>query len=177
MGLELTRNRGEKKLWINQQAFIEKILFRFNMSNCNPKLTPADPHVRLPKEMEPETRVTRQEAKKLPYQQAVGCLNYVAHTSRPDIAFAVNQLSRYCNNFVLEHWQTAKHCIAYLKGTVSHDLCYGGDGVNVSSALIGYSDSDYAGDLDQSRSTTGYVLHFNLGAVTWRSRPQPSTAG
>jgi hypothetical protein len=68
VGLELTRNRGEKKLWINQQSFIEKILYRFNMFNCNPKLTPADPHVRLSKEMEPKTRVARQETKKLPYQ-------------------------------------------------------------------------------------------------------------
>lgn len=177
VGLELTRKREEKKLWINQQAFIEKVLYRFNMSTCNPKLTPADPHVRLSKEMEPKTRVAQQEAKKLPYQQAIGCLNYLAHMSRPDIAFAVNQLSRYCNNFGPEHWQAAKHCIAYLKGTASHGLCYGEDGANVSSALIGYSDSNYAGDLDQSRSTTRYILHFNSGAVTWRSRLQPSTAG
>lgn len=68
-------------------------------------------------------------------------------TSRPDIAFVINQLSRYCNNFGSEHWQAAKHCIAYIKGTASHGLCYGGVGANVSSALISYSESDYARDL------------------------------
>ena len=103
VGLELTRNRKEKKLWVNQKAFIEKIIHRFNMSQCNPKLTPADPNVRLSKEMEPKTNSQRQEAKKLPYQQAVGCLNYLAQTTRPDIGFAVNQLSRYCNLFGAEH--------------------------------------------------------------------------
>lgn len=88
----------------------------------------------------------------------------VANTIRVSISdeeklkFLYNQLSRYCNNFRPEHWQSAKNCIAYLKGTASHGLCYGGDGANVSSILIGYSDSDYAGDLDQSRSTTGYSL-------------------
>ena len=177
VGLELTRNRKEKKLWVNQQAFIEKIIHRFNMSQCNPKLTPADPNVRLSKEMEPKTNSQRQEAKKLPYQQAVGCLNYLAQTTRPDIGFAVNQLSRYCNLFGAEHWKAAKHVIAYLKGTVSYGLCYGGDGASVSSSLVGYSDSDYAGDLDNFRSTTGYILFFNLGPVCWRSRLQPSTAG
>lgn len=109
------------------------------MSQCNLKLTPADPNV--------------------------GCLNYLAQTTRPDLGFAVNQLSRFSNLFGEEHWKAAKHVIAYLKGRVSYGLCYGGDGANVSPLLVGYSDSDYAGDLDNFRSTTGYVLFFNLRPV------------
>ena len=114
VGLELTRNREEKKLWVSQNDFIEKVILRFNMSDCNPKLTPADPHVRLSKEMVPTTEAKRREAKKLPYQQLVGCLNYLAQTTRLDIAFAANQLSRYTNDWGEEHWRAARHCVAYL---------------------------------------------------------------
>jgi hypothetical protein len=69
------------------------------MSNINPKVTPTAPHLRFSKEMEPKSRVTQKEAKKLLYKHAAGCLNYLAPPSRLDIAVAVNQPSRYFNNF------------------------------------------------------------------------------
>ena len=151
VGLELTRNREEKKLWVSQNDFIKKVILRFNMSDCNPKLTLADPHVRLSKEMVPKTEAKRREVKKLPYQQLVGCLNYLAQTTRLDIAFAANQLSRYTNDWGEEHWRAARHCVAYLKGTANYGLCYGGSGANTNSAPFGFSDSDYAGDLDNGQ--------------------------
>jgi hypothetical protein len=112
----------------------------------------------------------------VPYQQAVGCLNYLTHATRPDIAFAVNQVSRYCHNPGPQHWEAVKHILAYLKGTTQYGICFNGSSGSSDCALVGYTDSDYAGDLDHYRSTTGYILFFNNGPVSWCSRRQPSTA-
>lgn len=155
VGLEIERIREEKKLFVNQVGFIEKILSRFNMSDCNPKSMPANPHVRLSKEMCPSTRTEKAAMETVPYQQAVGCLNYLTHATRPDIAFAVNQVSRYCHNPGPQHWEAVKHILAYLKGTTQYGICFNGSSGSSDCALVGYTDSDYAGDLDHYRSTTG----------------------
>ncbi len=146
------------------------------MSSFNPKSTPADPHVRLSKEMAPSTRAEQLIMEHIPYQQAVGCLNYLTQTTRPDIAFAVNQVSRYCHNPGSQHWEAVKNIFAYLKGTIRYGLCYGGNSGSTTTPLIGHTDSDYAGDLDHFRSTTGYIFHYNNGPISWCSKRQPATA-
>ena len=149
------------------------------MTDCEPKLIPADPHVRLSKEMSPTTREGKAAMEKIPYMELVGCLNYLTHATRPDIAFAVNQISRYCQNPGPQHWAAAKHVLAYLKGTAQYGLCFGGSSGSSGSShfgLTGWVDSDFAGDLDFCRSTSGYVFRFNNGPISWSSRRQTSTA-
>ena len=61
----------------------------------------------------------------------------------------------------------------YLKGTTEYGLCYGqGRGI----VVVGYCDSDYAGDRDEHRSTTGYVFTLGTTAVSWRSTLQSIVA-
>src|SRR6202042_3619085 len=43
-------------------------------------------------------------------------------------------------------------------------------------ALTGFSDADWAGDLDSRRSTTGYLFQLCGGAVSWQSKRQRTTA-
>lgn len=68
------------------------------------------------------------------------------------------------------HMATSKRILRYLKGTMEYGILYKQGGRN---ELIGYTDSDYAGDIDDSRSTSGYVFFMNGGAVAWSSRKQP----
>jgi len=56
----------------------------------------------------------------------------------------------------------------YLSATKDMCICYG----SVSSGVMGYTDSDFAGDLDKRRSTSGYVFTLHGGAISWRSRLQ-----
>ncbi|XP_043461999.1 secreted RxLR effector protein 161-like [Leptopilina heterotoma] len=111
--------------------------------------------------------------KSFPYREAVGCLNYIATISRPDISFTVNALARQSNNPTEQHWRAVKKVMRYLKGTLNFSLVYKG---NDQGQFHGYSDSDYAGDLSERKSTSGYVFVFQDGPIAWSSILQRITA-
>ena len=79
-----------------------------------------------------------------------------------DIAFAVGVASRYMSNIGKKHWEAVKGIMRYLKATKSLHICYGSQDLSVR----GYADSDYVGDLDKRRSTSGYVFTLAGGAVS-----------
>lgn len=130
---------------------------------------PSDPNQKLSIEM-----ITDDDKNtgKIPYQEAVGSLLYVAQCTRPDIAFAVNDVSRFNSNFGLVHWNAVKRIIRYLKGTIDYKLKFTYDGMDI----LGYTDSDWASDLDKRRSCTGYVFKLSDGAISWMSKRQPTVA-
>ncbi|MCO5553957.1 hypothetical protein L7F22_007483 [Adiantum nelumboides] len=105
---------------------------------------------------------------KIPYASAVGSLMYAMIATRPDIAFAVGVVSQYMSNPCKKHWKAVKGILRYLKATKNMCICYGSQELSV----MGYTDLDYAGDLDNIKSTSGYVFTMAGGAVSWRSRLQ-----
>lgn len=110
---------------------------------------------------------------RVPYASAVGSLMYAMVCTRPDIAQAVSVVSRYMSQPGKEHWQAVKRIFRYLKGTADIGLIYGG---NSSSFLSGYSDADYAADLDTRRSTTEYAFTVGNSLVSWKATLQPTVA-
>ena len=170
LGLDISRNRESKELFISQPHYVAKILEKFRMNNCNPRTVPADPNSRLSASMSPKTESDRAVMKKVPYRQAVGSLMYLMVMTRPDIAFALSQAAQHCENPGMPHWKAVKGIMAYLAGPTDYGLRFS------EGSLIGYSDSDYAGDVDKRRSTTGYVFFNHGGLVTWASRRQECTA-
>ena len=88
----------------------------------------------------------------VPYASAVGSLMYVMVCTRPDLAHAVSVVSRFMGKPRKEHWQAVKRIFRYLRGTSDVGLIYGGD---TQCLVTGYSNSDYAGDVDTRRSMTG----------------------
>lgn len=121
----------------------------------------------------PQDHKQQQEISKVPYQEAVASLLYFAQASRPDIAFAVNDVSRFNNNHGKAHWAAVKRIFRHLKGTVDYKLCYSRCG---NSEISGYSDSDWAGNVDKRRSCTGYVFQLSNGAISCSSRRQSTVA-
>ncbi|XP_074293025.1 secreted RxLR effector protein 161-like [Silene latifolia] len=92
--------------------------------------------------------------------------------TRPDICYAVGLVSRYQSNPGPAHWQGVRRILRYLCGTSDFVLCYqGGD-----LSLIGYSDADWGGDLDESKSTSGYAFILGGGAISWCSKKQECIA-
>jgi hypothetical protein len=96
--------------------------------------------------------------------------------TRPDIAYAVQALSRHLQSTAPEHRVAADRVLRYLKGTRSLGIKFNGRSSGRSTNLLGYCDSDWAGDFDTRRSTGGYVYLINGGPVSWSSKLQPTVA-
>ncbi len=176
IGLKFEHTKDKGKLKISCPAYIEDMLGKFNMSNCNPALTPADPNVELHKnEGEPHD---------CPYQEAIGSLMYPSTKCRPDIIFIVNKLSSYNNNPSKVHWTAVKRVLRYMKGTKDKEVFFKRNmqkGTSLLQAIMNskidvYMDSDYAMDCDARRSTSGYMICLNCNLVYWASKKQAVTA-
>ena len=167
IGLEVTRDRKRRVLHVSQPTYVDRILWNHGMQTCAPVSTPIEPGTRLEKSPEGYT-ATSEDMRR--YQSAVGSLMYAMLGSRPDIAYAVGTVSRFCTNPDGQHWAAVKRIFRYLAGTREIGLTYGG-----RPSCEGYCDSDW-GSSEDRRSTTGYVFILNGGAISWASRRQPVVA-
>ncbi|PWA56329.1 Gag-Pol polyprotein [Artemisia annua] len=140
--------------------------------NYKPISTPFPTNVKLSSKMSPSSEEERMEKSRVPYASAVGSLMFAMICTRPDIANAVGVVSRYMAEPGREHWEAVKRILRYIKGTSYDALCFGESDLTVK----GYVDSDYAGDLDGSKSTTGYVFTLSGGTVSWVSKLQSVVA-
>ena len=112
----------------------------------------------------------------IPYQSAVGAIMYAMLGSRPDIAYAISVLSQFNSNPAPQHWTAIKRVLRYLNGTKDYKLVYGGRSNNVNPTLLGYCDADWASNIDDRRSMTGYVFTLAGGAISWQTKKQPTVA-
>lgn len=156
------------KIWIGQPTYTADVLRKFQMENSKPVSTPIDPGTKLTKATETSKLVNKEL-----YQSAVGSLLYLSTRTRPDIAHAVGNVSRFCSQPTMEHWKAVKHILRYLNGTQGYGLLYD---KKKATNLRGYSDADWAGNLDDRRSTSGYVFKLSGAAVSWRSKRQTCVA-
>ena len=125
----------------------------------------------------PKTQEEEEDMSHVPYESVVGSLMYAMVCTRPDIAHAVGVLSRFMSNPGKEHWTTVKRVFRYLHGTSDYGLCYQGIlGLERMLDIHGFVDADWARDLDQRRSTSGYVFSLFGGAVSWMSKRQSVVA-
>lgn len=171
LGMRVTVEKDSIKL--DQEKHVTEILVKFGMQNCHAVSTPMEIGKKISKEMSPKTPEEREEMKNIPYREAIGCLQFLCQVTRPDITFAVNLFSRYCNDPGPQHWAGVKRIIRYLKGTAKLGLRYQR---SADTETIGYCDADWAGDVDGARSSTGYVFLRNETAISWATRKQPTVA-
>ncbi|MCO5599533.1 hypothetical protein L7F22_053639 [Adiantum nelumboides] len=171
LGMQINRNRSRQLLYLSQQLYVEKVLKRFNMEREKSTSTPLAPYVKLSKADCPKSDTEKAEMTKVPYASACGSLMYAMIATRPDIAFAVGVVSRFTSNPGKKHWKAFKGVLRYLNGIKDMCICFGKGDLSV----VGYTDADYAGDLDKRRSTSGYIYTFAGGAISWFSRLQSCT--
>ncbi|CAA6674155.1 unnamed protein product [Spirodela intermedia] len=98
------------------------------------------------------------------YRSIVGSLRYLVNT-RPDLAFAVGYVSRFLEEPRKDHLAAVKQILRYVAGTK-----------NWASQLTGFSDSDFAGDVDARKSTTGVIFFLANSPITWQSMKQKVVA-
>uniref|UniRef100_A0A2N9ER08 Integrase catalytic domain-containing protein n=1 Tax=Fagus sylvatica TaxID=28930 RepID=A0A2N9ER08_FAGSY len=174
LGMEIRRDRGARKLWLSQKNYIRKVLEKFSMLDAKPVSTPLANHFRLSGSQCPKNEEEIENMSKVPYASAVGCLMYAMVCTRLDLAHAVSTVSRYMANPGREHWNAVKWIFRYLKGTAEHGILFSRQpGTN---SVVGYVDADYAGEVDDRRSTTGYVFTLSGGPICWKSTLQSIVA-
>ena len=137
------------------------------MHNSKSVSSPVNPDVKLVACENPND-VCNQEV----YQAVVGSLLYLPTKTRPDIAYAVSSVACYCTKPTRDHWTAVKRILRYLKGTYNYGLIYQKD---TPAGLTGYS-ANWAGDVGDRKSTSGYMFHLGGAAISWKSSKQTCVA-
>lgn len=167
LGINVLQREGTTgRIHFSQKKYIKGLLEKFNMENAKTVSTTIEPNLKITKEMCPTTEDKNVQC------QLVGGLIYLANATRPDIAFAASTLSRFCSNPGEEHWLIAKRILRYLKATSKYGITYIKDDENIKA----YTDSDWAGDIDDRKSCSGNVITLSGGPISWKSRKQASVA-
>jgi hypothetical protein len=120
----------------------------------------------------PTTDEERADMLSVPYREAVGSIMHVMVCTRPDIAFAVGNVSRYLHNPGRAHWRAVLRILRYLKLTRLYGLRFQrfSRTGSIIGDLHGFCDSDWAADKDHYLSTAGWVFIMNGGAISWQSK-------
>jgi hypothetical protein len=165
LGIEV--KQSENGITLCQQNYACKILEQAGLANCNSCQTPMECRMKLAKEEGAEVVDASL------YQSIIGSLRYLVNT-RPDIAHAVGMVSRFMEKPGPAHWTAVKQIIRYVQGTKQHGCQYRA-GRN-TPRLLGFSDSDHAGDISDRKRTSGQVFFLGKKLVTWSSQKQPAVA-
>jgi hypothetical protein len=111
--------------------------------------------------------------KAVPYASVVESLQYAQVCTRPDLAFVTGILGRYQGNPGIDHWRMVKKALRYVQGTKGLMLTYRRSD---SLEIEGYSDADFAGDVDDKKFTSCYIFTLAKGAISWKSSKQTVVA-
>ncbi|KAJ9542159.1 hypothetical protein OSB04_028665 [Centaurea solstitialis] len=159
--LGISASRSSTSLFLSQQKYAAEILERAHMLNCKPARTPAEPGHKLGADGPPVADPTL-------YRSLAGALQYLTFT-RPDIAFAVQQICLYMHDPREPHLHALKRILRYIRGTLTHGLQLH---VSPSSDLIAFTDADWGGCPASRRSTSGYCVFLGDNLVSWSSKRQ-----
>lgn len=163
VGILVDRNRTDRTIKLHQRSYAEEVLERFGMQQSKPVATPVS---KIDSES-PEV------CKNTPYMSLVGSIMFLMVATRPDLAFAVNILSRALHAPTEDHWKFGKRVLRYITGTKDCGLLFKGQefpGVKI------YSDSDWASDSSDRKSVTGMVAIMGGAAISWITKKQPTVA-
>ncbi|KAL0402248.1 UNVERIFIED_CONTAM: Retrovirus-related Pol polyprotein from transposon RE2 [Sesamum latifolium] len=158
LGLELARS--QHGLHVSQSKFLCDILIDSGMLDCKTVSTPLPSGLRL--SLDSGSLLPHPDR----YRCLVGRLLYLGFT-RPDISFAVQQLSQFLQHPRSTHWDAAMNVLRYLKGSPSLGLFFPSTS---SLQLSAYSDASWASCHDSRRSVTGYCIFLGTFLVSWKTK-------
>ena len=174
LGLDIHREKD--RLTVRQSSLILSVLKPFGMSNCNGLATPMETarrhHLNIKTDSnnsQPEVPSSEQQKQ---YQAIVGSIMYLVVGTRPDLSYTVSVLSKFNVSATTENYAVAKRTPRYLQYTLDYGIDYYKD----HRSLAGFSDSDWAGDIDNRKSTLGFVFLLSKGAISWQASKQKVVA-
>jgi hypothetical protein len=170
VGLHITRDRDRRLIHLDQRRYLERVIYRFGQENCKVIAIPADPNsansLTIAKPTDPIAH--------FPYRECVGCLQFASMGTRFDITYATSNVSRFNSRPTHAHVNAVKRILKYIKGTIDFRIMYGRHGP--LHQLTGYCDADYASDLNDRKSRSGFILRLNNEPIAWDSWKKTCTA-
>jgi transposase InsO family protein len=166
-------DRQEDRVILHQQSYIDRLLERFNAPK-DPVATPLDPKQPLVEAADSELL---DDSGAQEYRAAVGALIYLMICTRPDLAFSLSRLSKFVAKPGKKHAAALKRVLRYIVGTRNLGISFNRPSAATNPCLYGYSDSDFAADLNNRRSTSGFIFLLNGGPITWKSKQQSLVTG
>ncbi|XP_070682896.1 uncharacterized mitochondrial protein AtMg00810-like [Malus domestica] len=164
LGIEVSQSK--KGIFISQESYAKEVLKKFRMENANPVVTPCITGLKISKYGEGRLIDSTK------FRSLVVNLMHLTAT-RPNIMYAVSLVRRFMEKPHSNYWEAAIRILRYIKGTIDYGIFYE---ANVPVKLIGYTDNDLAGSIDDCKSTSGYVFSLGSGMISWSSRKQPIVA-
>jgi len=159
LGIEVAQSK--RGIFISQRKYILDLLKETGMTGCKPAESPIESNHKL-------QLGVGESVDKERYQRLVGKLIYLSLT-RPDIAYAVSLVSQFMHDPRESHSQAVFRILRYLKSSPGKGLLFSKHG---HFRIEAFTDADWAGSLDDRRSTSGYCTLVGGNLVTWRSKKQ-----
>jgi hypothetical protein len=160
LGIEVSRSK--KGIFLSQRKYALDLLNETGMTACSPTSTPMEENLKLC------VHSNQVPANKERYQRLVGILMYLAYT-RPDLAYVLSVVSQFMHSPSEEHMNALIHILRYLKSSPGKGILFTkGNSLDIN----GYIDADWAGSVQDRRSTSGYFTFVGGNLVTWRSKKQ-----
>lgn len=166
LGIEV--NKCTDGIVLTQGKYVYDLLKNACMTNCKPVSTPLSTSEKL--SLHSGSPLGPEDATR--YRSIVGALQYLTLT-RPDIAFSVNKVCQFLHAPTTEHWTAVKRILRYLKAYAQLGLkiCR-----STSYLVSAFSDADWAGCVDDRRSTGGFAVYLGDNLVSWNARKQPTVS-
>jgi hypothetical protein len=160
---------SSRGLLMHQRRYAAEILKKFDMENCNHAVTPADTRLQLSKDDEEgDVDLTQ-------YRWLIGSLRYLCYT-RPYLAYSVGIVSKFMARPKVSHLTATKRILMYIRGSMDYGIMFPSADQGKKCRLIGYTDSNWCGDIDDRKSTAGYIFSLGGSPVSWCWRKEPVVA-
>ena len=160
MGLEV--HKDPSSIFLHQHKYTQELIQLAGLQESSSDGTPLEVNVKY------HVDEGEQLSDPLLYRQLVGSLNYLTIT-RPDLSFAVQQVSQFMHSPRHLHMAAVRRIIRYVKGTASRGLFFP---AGSSIQLAAYSDADWAGCPNTRRSVTGWCMFLGDSLISWKSKKQ-----
>ena len=161
LGIKIEKDHND--YIISQTHAINTLLEKYNITNIKKQSTPCTGDNLISENKKPfNTKI---------FKSAIGSLIYIAKITRPDISFAVHKIARKSESPTVSDWNKVLNIFKYLNATKDYKLRYNGKG-----NFIGYTDSDFAGDLEDRKSTSGHIILIGNSPICWGSKKQSIVA-
>jgi histone deacetylase 1/2 len=166
LGIEV--NKVRNGIVLTQHKYATDLLKKVGMADCKSVSTPLSTSEKL--SLHKGSLLGPDDAAR--YRSIVGALQYLTLT-RPDIAFSVNKVCQFLHVPTTVHWVAVKRILRYVKQCTQL-------GLNIhrprSTLVCAFSDADWAGNIDDRKSTGGFAVFIGSNLVSWSARKQATVS-